>query len=256
MASWQERYNQRVHEEQMAAGRRALERQTDFVMRNPNSVSGAERRMVMQREFERRAKEHEIAALLEKRNQGALDVAKNQGVGVAQINADNALKIKEKELANQKDIAGIDAETKRHGIDADAETKRYGIDKGLETEQEKGKNAILTERERQEGELAVEKERGKTAEAIQASNERIARATATAQRNKGAMKPEVEAKLALDLLDQASKNRTPMTYEEALAKIRSDYQNGGKKEVKRQRNPKTGEIRIVYSDNSTEIVKG
>lgn len=252
MASWQDRYNQRVHEEQMAAKRRALEQQTDFVMRNPNSVSGAERRMVMQREFERRAKEHEMA-LLEKRNQGALDVAKNQGVGVAQVNADNALKIKEKELANQKDIAGIEAETKRHGIDADAETKRYGIDKGLETEQEKGKNAILAERERQEGALAVEREHGKTAEAIQASNERIARATATA---KGAMKPEVEAKLALNLLDQASKNRTPMTYEEALAKVRRDYQNGGKKEVKRQRNPKTGEIRIVYSDGSTEIVKG
>lgn len=252
MASWQDRYNQRVHEEQMAAKRRALEQQTDFVMRNPNSVSGAERRMVMQREFERRAKEHEMA-LLEKRNQGALDVAKNQGVGVAQVNADNALKIKEKELANQKDIAGIEAETKRHGIDKDVETKRYGIDKGLETEQEKGKNAILTERERQEGELAVERERGRTAEAIQASNERIARATATAQ---GKMKPEVEAKLALNMLEQASKNRTPMTYEEALAKVRGDYQNGGKKEVKRQRNPKTGEIRIVYSDGSTEIVKG
>jgi len=252
MASWQERYNQRLHDEQMAAERRALDRQTSFVMRNPNSVSGAERRMVMQREYERLAKKHALD-MLEKRNQGAVDAAKNQGVGVAQVNADNALKIKEKELANQKDIAGIDAETKKYGIDKDAETKRYGIDKGLETEQEKGKNSVLTERERQEGELEIAKERGKTAEAIQASNERIAKATATAQ---GAMKPEVEAKLALDMLERESKKGTPMTYEEALAKVRSGYQNGGKKEVKRQRNPKTGEIRIVYSDGSTEIVKG
>lgn len=252
MASWQERYNQRLHDEQMAAERRALDRQTSFVMRNPNSVSGAERRMVMQREYDRLAREHEMK-MQAKRNQGAVDVAKNQGVGAAKVNADVQLKIKEKEFANQKDIAGIDAETKKYGIDKDVETKRYGIDKQLEIEGKKGKNSVLTERERQQGELAVAKERGKTAEAIQASNERIAKATATAQ---GKMKPEEEAKLALNLLEQASKNRTPMTYEEALAKVRGDYQNGGKKEVKRQRNPKTGEIRIVYSDGSTEIVKG
>jgi hypothetical protein len=179
MASWQERYNQRLHDEQMAAERRALDRQTSFVMRNPNSVSGAERRMVMQREYERLAKKHALD-MLEKRNQGAVDAAKNQGVGAAQVNADAQLKIKEKEFANQKDIAGIDAETRKYGIDKDVETKRYGIDKGLETEQEKGKNSVLTEKERQTGALEIEKERGKTAEAIQASNERIAKATATA----------------------------------------------------------------------------
>ena len=255
MASWQERYNQRLHDEQMAAERRALDRQTSFVMRNPNSVSGAERRMVMQREYERMAKKHALD-MLEKRNQGAVDAAKNQGVGVAQINADAQLKIKEKELANQKDIAGIDAETRKYGYDKGVETEKLRGENALLTEQERQAGALEQEQERQAGALEIEKQKGKTATELQASNERIAKATATAQGNKGAMKPEVEAKLALNLLEQASKNRTPMTYEEALAKVRSDNQNGGKKEVKRQRNPKTGEIRIVYSDGSTEIVKG
>ena len=36
----------------------------------------------------------------------------------------------------------------------------------------------------------------------------------------------------------------------------NQQRQGGKKAVKRQRNPTTGEIRIVYDDGSTEIVKG
>ena len=71
-------------------------------------------------------------------------------------------------------------------------------------------------------------------------------------------KLDEKTKKDIDAQATALSRDKQISFDEAKTQIMAtreqSQQQGGKKEVKRQRNTKTGQVRIVYDDGSTEIV--
>lgn len=236
---WQEKRNQELHEQQMAARERTMASHADFVRRNPGAVSPQERAAAEKWRFdngltrrERELQDFERGMLGDK-IKGEVDVAhekrlgmENQGVGAAKANAGTSITNTEREWAGRESIAGKQAE---NALELEQERQRGG----LEIEKERGRNSLLTEKERQGGALALETKRGENAAEINKatleSQERINKATLAAQQGrKGAMTPEQESAAARDLIKQTSRNGIPtLSYEDALKQIRGGGQQVG-----------------------------
>lgn len=260
--------NSKLAEMANEAHERRMMSRRNFIESNPGAMSPQERAAVLQwnrdqglTARERALQEHERRILGDK-IKGEVDVAhekrlgmENQAVGAAKINAEASITNTEREWAARKGIADTQSQ---NALELEKERQRGGL--AIATQQ--GKDSLLTEQERQAGALDLETQRGKSAAELQkealASQERQVNTQAgSAERiaqvqagKKIQMTPAQESDKAIDLLRQSNGK---LTYEQALAQIRGA---GQKKEVKRQRNAATGEVRIVYDDGSTEIVKG
>ena len=154
---------QRASKEQ-AAHERFMQRRRNFIERNPNAVSHFERKAVFsdpQAVREQAAlRQHELNVIKAK-NAGEIAVAgkksegmANQGVAAARVNADMdkerigaGLKQHELEMANRKDIAGIQSKTQMSI--AELQNKAQ-----LETARLQGENAVKTQAEANKGLLA------------------------------------------------------------------------------------------------------
>lgn len=120
---WDEKRNQELHEQQMAARERAMASHADFVRRNPGAVSPQERAAAEKWRFDNglTGRERELQdferGMAQDRIRGEVRVAhekrlgmENQGVGAAKVNAGTSITNTEREWAGRESIAGKQAE--------------------------------------------------------------------------------------------------------------------------------------------------
>lgn len=156
--------NNRQRDIASGAHERAMARRRQFIERNPFAVSPFERKAVLgdfqARQDQAALREHELE-MVGKKNEGAIKVAEhnangmiNQGKSAAEINAgvrgkeiDAGLKKHELEMANRKDIAGIQSETQKSISAGQNQTT-------LEAERIRGKSAVEAQAEANKGLLA------------------------------------------------------------------------------------------------------
>ena len=266
--------NNQIADLAAAARERRLASRSHFVTMNPGAVSPQERASLAQERLtgrERALQEHERGMLGDK-IAGEVGVAhekrlgmENQGVGAAKINAavttegnrsrfgffdENGVyhpgsDVKSAEargltdfeknlLTNQTklDIANSNNATKREIATGNNDTKREITSENNDTKRSIEERKRLAEKERSEKNLKYKYER------------------LDEQKRKNVDD-------AADKLIKSSDGKLSLEDARALvmaAREQAQGQQDGKKEVKRQRNPKTGQVRIVYDDGSTEIV--
>lgn len=146
------------------AHERFMQSRRQFIERNPFAVSPFERKAVLgdhqARQDQAALREHELK-MVGKKNEGAIKVAEhnangmiNQGKSAAEINAgvkdketEAGLKKYELEMANRKDIAGIQSETQKSLAEGQNKTM-------LENTRLQGENAVRQQAEANKGLLA------------------------------------------------------------------------------------------------------
>lgn len=245
---WDEKRNQELHEQQMAARERAMASHADFVRRNPGAVSPQERAVAEKWRFDNgltgreRALQDFERGMAQDRIRGEVRVAhekrlgmENQGVGAAEVNAGTSITNTEREWAGRESIAGKQAENaleleqerqrgalQQHerewgGVGADGTRSPGARERIAEIE---GKSRVDAAKQQGEDALAVERARGEAAVRT-ASAQAIAAASSEERKN------------AIDLIKGTSvksaggKTMPTMSYEDALKQIRGGGQQGG-----------------------------
>lgn len=190
------------------------------------------------------------------RRMGQENVAKIQGENAVKLEEErgkNALSVEEMKWAGQKDVEEVGlkrSELEWGGTNPDGTRKAGGRESVSEIE---GKARV--DAAKAQAEAAAQE-----AEAKRALEEQ--KRLAEKERFEKNLKYKYErldeqTRKSVDTQANALAKEKRISFEEARAQVMaSREQSGGKKEVKRQRNAATGEIRIVYDDGSTEIVKG
>lgn len=291
----QERQRDFEHQRYMAAQQRAFDRDRWFAMKNPNAVSPQTYRQLVGDQEQERVREHE-RNLLETKNKGLEDVEMLRAEGLrsnGSAAAEQNRLAKEAEWRGRKEIADMETTAQReanktvHGYFDSNGTYHEGSSILTERERQLGEQ----KRHEQEwgsinqdgtrtpgGRESVAQIEGKAkVDAAKAQAEAAAQEAATKraleeqkiraaqEKDKARLKynyDRLEAKDRANVDTQANAlaREKGISFEDARDQIMASReqaaQQGGKKEVKRQRNPTTGEIRIVYDDGSTEIVKG
>lgn len=284
-----EREIAKAHERRMASRSR-------FIEGNPGAVSPQERAGVMQWQHnqgltgrESALQQHEIDML---KRRGAIDLGvaeqkrlgmREQGSAAAEANGRwgldieeqrgaNALTLAEKEWAKKKEIAEIDAKSRKLGIEAEHgsydEKGNYRPGSRVLSERERGEWSVKQQTEANKGTLAQAEVKRQQQEAQIAAT--LQRAAIQSQgkidaAKIGAYSKEISAAISAGaqngkdtgtvLAELKEVHKDDPGFGAALDSLGgSQQQQGGKKEVKRQRNAKTGQVRIVYDDGSTEIV--
>lgn len=282
-----EREIAKAHERRMASRSR-------FIEGNPGAVSPQERASVMQWKNdqgltgrERALQQHEMDML---KQRGAIDLGvaeqkrlgmREQGSAAAEANGRfgleteklrgaNALTLAEKEWAGKKEIAEIEAKSRQLGIEAEHgsydENGNYRPGSRVLSERERGEWSVKQQTEANKGTLAQAEVKRQQQEAQIAATLQRAAIQSQGKIDKAKIdgySKEISAAIVAhpdrDPTEIFNELRTAHKddpgFSAALDSLGgSQQQQGGKKEVKRQRNPKTGQVRIVYDDGSTEIV--
>lgn len=191
---------------------------------------------------------------------------------IARQQGKNALDLAEKEWAKKKEIADIEAKSHQFGIEAEHgsydEKGNYRPGSRVLSERERGEWSVKQQTEANKGTLAQAEVKRQQQEAQIAAT--LQRAAIQSQgkidaAKIGAYSKEISAAIAAGAQNGKDTGTVLAELKEAhkddpgwVATLDSlnggQQRQGGKKEVKRQRNPKTGQVRIVYDDGSTEIV--
>lgn len=272
------RRNNQIADLTAAAHERRMASRSRFIEGNPNAVSPQERAGVMQWQHNQSLTGRERAiqdferGMAKDRIDGEIKVSENkrdgmigQGRGAAEANGRwgleiekqrgaSALTLAEKEWAGKKDLAEIDAKSRKLGIEAEHgsydEKGNYRPGSRVLSERERGEWGVKQQTEANKGLIAQTELKKQQQEAQErARKEKLALDYA---------KLDEKTKKDIDTQANALARDKQINFDEAKAQIMAareqSQQQGGKKEVKRQRNAKTGQVRIVYDDGSTEIV--
>ena len=258
--------NNQIADLAAAARERRLASRSHFVTMNPGAVSPQERASLAQerltgreraiQDFERGMAQDRIAGEI-KVSENKRDGMIGQGRDAAEANGRwgleiekqrgaNALTLAEKEWAGKKEIADIGL--KQHELEwgnGGGRERIARIEGGSRVDAARAQAEAAAEQNAQKNALEEQKR------------------LAAAEKEKGRLKLQYDKleqkdKAAVDSAANSLAKEKGISFEDARAQVMAgreqSQQQGGKKEVKRQRNPKTGQVRIVYDDGSTEIV--
>ena len=286
------RRNNQIADLNAAAHQRFLDGRAHFATINPNAVSPQERAAIAQerlsgreraiQDFERGMAQDRIAGEI-KVSENKRDGMIGQGRDAAEANGRwgleiekqrgaSALTLEERKMAGQKSIAEIGAKSHQFGIEAEHgsydEKGNYRPGSRVLSERERGEWSVKQQTEANKGLIAQTELKRQQQEAQIAAT--LQRAAVQSQgkidaAKIGAYSKEISAAIAAGAQNGKDTGTVLAELKEAhkddpgwVATLDSlnggQQRQGGKKEVKRQRNPKTGQVRIVYDDGSTEIV--
>ena len=277
---WQEKRNQELHEQQMAASERAMAGRADFVRRNPGAVSPQERAAAEKWRFDNglTGRERELRdferGMARDRIRGEVRVAhekrmgmENQGVGAAEANGRlgleiekqrgaSALTLEERKMAGQKDLAEIEAKSRQLGIEAEHgsydKNGNYRPGSRVLSERERGEWSVKQQTEANKGILAQTELKKQQQEAQErARKEKLALDYA---------KLDEKTKKDIDTQANALARDKQINFDEAKAQIMAareqSQQQSGEKKIKGYRYSKDRKQRIpVYEDGSEGAVE-